>query len=275
MENFPVPQVIGNSRKLAYPVPDVGRPAGVERILAHRGGAGLRPENTLSAFRQAWGMGIRVLETDVHVTSDGVAICFHDDTLDRVTDLTGRPEDYTWAELSRTSVHGPNGTSDVVLNMTDLIEEFPEAKLVIDVKYPDGIHALARAINATGSAGRICVTHAWDSWLEGLREMTSPELQRCLGWETMTSLYSAARAGHRPDPALRVANWVHVGWDVAPFGLMSDHEFAQRLVDMAHDLGLGVRVWTINDADRMARLWNQGVDAVFTDYPDVALGVLG
>ena len=58
--------------------------------IAHRGGTEAAPENTLAAFASAVSVGYRYLETDVHVTSDGVVVAFHDDELDRVTNGVGR-----------------------------------------------------------------------------------------------------------------------------------------------------------------------------------------
>lgn len=71
------------------------------RVIAHRGDSHNYPENTLPAFRSAVEMGIDVVETDIHITKDGVLVIWHDPTLERNTDGNGRVEDHTLEELRR------------------------------------------------------------------------------------------------------------------------------------------------------------------------------
>jgi glycerophosphoryl diester phosphodiesterase len=68
-------------------------------LLAHRGNRVLCPENTLAAFRQALADGADALETDLHLTADGVFVCIHDATVDRTTDGHGPVAAMTLAEL--------------------------------------------------------------------------------------------------------------------------------------------------------------------------------
>src|ERR671915_410788 len=70
-------------------------------VYAHRGGAALRPENTIAAFDHGLSCGADGLEFDVHLSRDGVVVVHHDDTLDRTTGVTGRLADRTADELSR------------------------------------------------------------------------------------------------------------------------------------------------------------------------------
>ena len=74
--------------------------------FAHRGGASEAPENTMPAFEHAVRLGYRYLETDAHVTADGVLIAFHDDRLDRVTDRTGVIAELPWSEVQQARVDG-------------------------------------------------------------------------------------------------------------------------------------------------------------------------
>ena len=64
--------------------------------IAHRGSRLLWPENTLVAFQGAKDLGYRYMETDLHMTSDGVLVAFHDDTLERITDGSGSVSSVTW-----------------------------------------------------------------------------------------------------------------------------------------------------------------------------------
>ena len=267
-EPIAVPKVLGRNRRLSFRLPPFNRSEPTERVIGHRGSRGTHPENTMPAFAHAWESGCHVLETDAQVTADGVVVCFHDDTLERVTGLPGTVADYDFAELQeKARVRGPYESQAPILRLAELIGEFRYAQLVIDVKDGRAIDPLVKLINSTHSAGRICVTHAWDSWLEEIRDRTSPLLQRNLGWETMAELVRAVRTGTQPDPSLHVANWVHIAWRDFERDVMADSDFSQKFVEAAHQLGMGVRVWTVNDFGEAARLYNEGVDAIFTDFP--------
>src|SRR5512140_3268370 len=110
--------------------------------VAHRGGAGLAVENTLAAFARSHALGFRYLETDVRTTADGVCAVFHDATLRRLTGVRARVRDLTWRELSALPLAG----GQRVPRVEDLLEAFPDARFMIDVKDPQGIGPLARAL---------------------------------------------------------------------------------------------------------------------------------
>jgi glycerophosphoryl diester phosphodiesterase len=102
--------------------------------FAHRGGAADGVENTAAAFRRAAAAGYRYFETDVHTTADGRLVAFHDPTLDRVTDATGRISALPWSEVRRARA---GGTEPLPL-FEELLEEFPEARWNVDVKAEPG-----------------------------------------------------------------------------------------------------------------------------------------
>jgi glycerophosphoryl diester phosphodiesterase len=119
--------------------------------LAHRGGAyhpeieGL--ENTLAAFQHAVDLGYRYLETDVHVTRDGVLLAFHDTVLDRVSDRVGAIADLTFAEIREARIGG----REQVPTLVSLVEAFPDARFNIDLKAPGTALPLWQLIEQRGA----------------------------------------------------------------------------------------------------------------------------
>lgn len=263
------------SRKLAVVRPGDGPRYGAEHrplVLAHRGGVALGPENTLVTFERSLNLGIGYLETDVRVTSDGVPLAFHDATLDRVTKLNGPVERYTWAQLKGTKVRHPSGEKAPIAKLEKVLGAFPEACFTIDIKSPRSIGPTIHAINKTRSAGRVCVAGGWDTWLAAVSEATG--CAQALGWRSLTQLLSAAKMGRRPSRAIATGGFAHVAWrlghPILGASLAEHPRVCERLVGSAHDLGIKLMVWTVNDSKSMRRLLDQGVDGIFTDRPDRA-----
>src|SRR6478672_3890845 len=89
--------------------------------FAHRGGASDKPENTMAAFERAVELGYRYLETDAHLTADGVLLAFHDHVLDRVTDRTGVVAELPWSEIKEARVDG-----EPIPLLEDLLGAWPD-----------------------------------------------------------------------------------------------------------------------------------------------------
>ena len=98
--------------------------------FAHRGGASDAPENTMLAFQYAVDLGYRYLETDVHVTADGVLVAFHDDDLQRTCGMPGMISELPWSDVS----HGPGRRQGADPLLDDLLGTFPDARVNIDCK---------------------------------------------------------------------------------------------------------------------------------------------
>src|SRR3954467_3918197 len=130
---------------------------GAVLAFAHRGGAyhpeieGL--ENTLAAFKHAVSLGYDYLETDVHVTSDGVLLAFHDIVLDRVTDVVGAVVDSTYAEVQRALIGG----SERVPTRAELFAAFPDARFNIDLKAAGAVAPLVSFLDERAAWDRVCV----------------------------------------------------------------------------------------------------------------------
>lgn len=239
--------------------------------FAHRGGAeGPARENTLSAFKIAVDTGYRYLETDVHATSDGVLLAFHDRRLQRVTDTKGRISMLTAAEVSQARIG-----DEPIPTMADLLEAFPDARFNIDVKEPNAIGPLTELLRRTDAVERVCISSFSDARLTAMRAVFGPELCTSAGPREAFRFWRASRrlkAGEVPDPAALPG--VAAACLQVPPGLGRVVVVDERLLAAAHAAGLPVHVWTVNEAADMERLLDLGADGIMTDRLDTLKTVL-
>ena len=209
----------------------------------------------MPAFEAAVALGYRYVETDVHVTADGVLVAFHDAELDRVSDRTGAIEHLPWSEVSAAVVGG----SERVLRFDELLDAFPDLRVNVDPKSDASVDPLAEAIQRAGALERICVGSFSDERIERLSLRLGPRLCTSLGPRGVAKL----RAGSYGVPAGQLrADCVQV-----PPAARGRTLVDARFVQAAHDLGLAVHVWTIDEVDEMHRLLDLGVDGIMTDRP--------
>ncbi len=230
--------------------------------FAHRGGAGDAPENTMPAFAAAVALGYRYLETDVHLTADGVLLAFHDDRLDRVTDAEGVIAELPWAEVRTALVDG----REPIPLLTDVFDAWPDVRVNIDPKDDRAVPALAEVIRRTGSVDRVCCGAFSDARLARLRRLVGPGLCTSLGPRATARLRGASYGvpfRRLPGPCVQVPHRVRGR-------VLTD----ERFVATAHDRGLQVHVWTIDDPAEMVELLDLGVDGIMTDRPAVLKDVL-
>jgi glycerophosphoryl diester phosphodiesterase len=232
--------------------------------FAHRGGASEAPENTMPAFEHAVRLGYRYLETDAHVTADGVLIAFHDDRLDRVTDRTGVIAELPWSEVQRARVDG----REPIPLLEELLAAWPDVRVNIDPKQDGVAEPLAAAIIRTGSVDRVCVGAFSDRRIAVVQALVGPALCTSMGPREVTQLVAASRGlpggGRLRSPCAQVPTAQGRVALVTP-----------RFVATAHRLGVQVHVWTIDDRVEMERLLDLGVDGIMTDRPQVLKDVLG
>ena len=224
----------------------------------------MAPENSLAAFALATGLGFRYLETDVRVTRDGHLVCFHDETLDRVTWAKGPVREKSLRELGALRVNG----TEPIPTFDEALDAFPDQCFTVDIKDPGGLGPLVRTLRRKGVAERVCIAGAWDGSLAQVRREV-PQVASALGWRSLTALLICARTGVRPPSALATAPFAHV-----PVRLGRVPIFVGRLVAMSHDIGVRVVAWTVDEPVVIRRLLDLGVDAIITDHPDILREVL-
>jgi glycerophosphoryl diester phosphodiesterase len=226
--------------------------------FAHRGGAARGDENTTAAFGRAVSMGYRYLETDVHATSDGVAVVFHDGTTDRLLGRRGRIRDLAWADLASLRVAG----SAVVPRLDEVLDAWPGVRFNIDIKDDPAVDPTVEVVGRSGAAGRVLLASFSARRLVRVRAAL-PAVATSLGMREVARLWLASRVGRQlVVPPSVVAAQVPV-W----FGRVRVVD--GRFIAYAHRLGLQVHVWTIDDPDTMTHLLDLGVDGIMTDRIEV------
>jgi glycerophosphoryl diester phosphodiesterase len=227
-------------------------------VYAHRGGAALRPENTIEAFDHGLSLGADGLEFDVHLSRDGVVVIHHDTTLERTTSGRGRVADHTAAELAALAVP----------TLADVLARYPAIALIVELKV-DSAELARRVIDLLRSAAAVDRT--------ALGCFSSGALRAARAYEP-----SIRTGSSREETRLALyKSWV--GW---PLGAPAYREFqvpersgltkiiSPRFIDYAHKAKLLVKVWTVNEPDDMRRLIDWGVDALITDRPDLAVPIV-
>jgi glycerophosphoryl diester phosphodiesterase len=220
--------------------------------FAHRGGAGDFPENSWKAFEHAVRLGYAYLETDARATADGYVIAFHDRTLDRVTDATGRIAELTAAQVAAARISG----TEPIPVLADLIMAWPDVRFNVDVKDEPVIGPLVDVLRATNSWDRVCLTSFSGSRLDATRRL----LPRPVCSATSPAGIGAIRAGLPVKTLAARFTARSVRCAQIPYSMATS-----RFLARAHAAGLQVHAWTVNDPAVMGRLLDLGVDGIMTD----------
>jgi glycerophosphoryl diester phosphodiesterase len=236
------------------------------RAFAHRGWhiddlAGC--ENTMAAFSRAVAEGYRYLETDVHVTRDGVLVAFHDDRLDRVTDGRGRISALTWDQVRGSLIGG----REPIPLMAEVLAAFPGTHFNIDPKTDRAVGPLIELLQSSGAIDRVGLGSFSDRRLATLRKGLGPGVATSLGPSGVALLVVAAKTGLSPRTGAAVSAQVPVRY--GPVTVIGP-----AFIRAAHAAGLEVHVWTVDRPDEMRRLFDLGVDGIMTDRPDILRHVL-
>jgi glycerophosphoryl diester phosphodiesterase len=244
-----------------------GRPA----IAAHRGGARLWPENSVTAFRGAIGLGVDFVELDVHQTRDGEVVVVHDPTLERTTTGRGTVRDLMWAELATVAIRGT--TDERLPRLADVLALLRPTLigLLLEIKtgpggerYPGIEERVLALVQSGGLTDRTLIMAFEWTILERLRAL-SPTV-RLTG---LLSQRGAERAGGvgAVAPRLKALGANDLG--------IERTLLTPEAVRAAHDAGLSIGVWTVNEPEELGRALAAGVDYVTTDQPDLALRLRG
>jgi len=250
-------------------------------VLAHRGDSVRFPENTMVAFESAVKMGVDLIETDVHITADGEVIIWHDETLERTAGIKGAIPSLSLDKVMQAdagylfSVDGGKsfpfrGKGIRVVLLEELLKKLPNMRFNIDLKDKSSllVNRYAEILRSTGAVDRVCTASFHTSNLklfrkllpDGATSFTQREvIATLLLVKTGLIIFKRRFKGdlfQGPDRQGKIT--------VA----------SKRLATALKKRGVGVNIWTINDAPTMHRMLDLGVEGIFTDNPALLLDVV-
>jgi glycerophosphoryl diester phosphodiesterase len=236
-------------------------------IIAHRGNSSAAPENTLAAFREAVEMGADGVEFDVRLSSDGVPVVIHDETLERTTPGAGKVALHTGQELTALDAGGwfsPQFRGETLPPLSRVLELLASTPLIVHIELktipdPGLVEAVARLVENAG-VGRQAVISSFNP--NTLQELQSRGFQSRELQSKATGLASA----------LLLDKAVDIPWEAALelgcAGIHPNHRWVDgTLVERCHGEGLAVRPYTVDDPQRALQLLEWGVDGIITNVP--------
>lgn len=250
-------------------------------VIAHRGGAGIFPENTLYAFQQSWKLGVDVLETDVRETADGKLVLLHDKTVNRTTEGEGEVSQLTLEAVKKLNAgfrfSKDNGQTFPfreqkvpIPTLDEVFEALPDARFNIEIKQesPTVAKSLCNLIRERKMTEKVVIASFSQKNLDEFRAECK-EVATSASTPEITKFLALQKSG--------------LGESFSPqmSALQTSEKFGalqivtKDFIESAHKLNLQVHVWTINKPEDMQRLIELGVDGIMTDYPDKLLEVAG
>ncbi len=252
----------------------IGRPL----VIPHAGGDGLFPENTLYAYEHSMAMGGDVIDADVFLTADGVPIAFHDSTLERTTNGTGRVHDKSYAELAtldaawnfeRDGQHPLRGKGIAIPTIEAILRRFPHTLVTLDLK-DLRIEAVAPLCTLLRSLGRTTDVYV------GVDTNEQVMLFRELCPEVHTSGTDAERRAMRAAREAGDTTFVTNQLVGQPAFLADDgtKRISSDYLAYSHSKGIAVLTWVVDDPKDMTDLIKMGIDGIYTRRPDVMVKLL-
>lgn len=254
-------------------------------VLAHQGASGHAPSNTMESFRLGMEQGADIIETDVHVTKDGMVVVAHDETIDRLTNGTGYLRAMTLAELRQydfgydfTPDNGQTfpyrGKGVTIPTLDEVFRQFPGVRVNIELKQiePADVAKVWAVVKEYKAENRVLINSFNSALTQAWRDLAGESVTMGAGRQDMYEFvaYYLPHLDWMYHPSVD-AFQVPVSEKAGPIRVV----FAdKRFTDRAHKLGINVHFWTINDEQTMREVIAAGADGIITDYPDRAVKVL-
>jgi len=236
------------------------------KIWAHRGASGYAPENTLEAFAFAEKMGADGVELDVQFTKDRQLVVIHDERIDRVSDGSGYVSDYTLEELREFNFNRiyPSCEHADIPTLQEVLELLAPTMLTVNIELKTGVNlypgierATVGLVHQMGMEKRVIYSSFNHESVMRAKEL-APDSQT--GFLCCDGILDMAEyAGIHGVTALHPAQY--------------EMKYP-GLVESCRKRGIKLHVWTVNDRDSIEQTVQMGVDAVITNYPDLAYEII-
>jgi glycerophosphoryl diester phosphodiesterase len=250
------------------------------QISAHRGGAGLWPEETIFAYRQAaqrWPQAI--LEGDARQTSDGQVVLLHDAVVDRTTDGKGKAAEKTLAQLRQLDVgykftpdkgktYPHRGKGLRIATLEEALAALPDRRFQIEIKGgPELAQAVVEVVLKANAVDRVLLASADSKSVAKVREL-SPQSPLCYSIQGATQMLGRLRKGEwkQYEPTADVLTM--------PASMLKTLSITPEEVREIRAKGIFLQFFTINSANEMRRLLDAGADSLITDRPDLLAEIL-
>ncbi|MBN1472692.1 MAG: hypothetical protein JW925_13010 [Syntrophaceae bacterium] len=226
-------------------------------IIGHRGAMGYEPENTLSSFAKALELGVEGVELDVRLCKTGELVVIHDARLRRITKSSGYVKDTTLADLKKFDA----GKGQTIPTLEEVVD-FIEKRCMINIELKD--EGVAEPV---ADIIRSFIKRGWETSHFMISSFDHHELKRF--HEGMPQVpfapliaakpidyacFAQTMKAHAVNPAADFVDWV--------------------FVKDAHQRGLKIIVWTVNNPDDIKKMIDMGVDGIISDYPDRVRSIL-
>lgn len=235
-------------------------------MIAHAGGEGLGPANTLLAMHRSMMVGADMLEADLWMSADGVIVASHDRDVAKETDGHGAIDSLTWSHIqtldTRAGWAGPPIDEPIrIPSLEQILAEFPHVPFALDLKHTTPMMAtsLCAILRRTPVARPVLVTSRFPEALDDVRAHCADAVVTVAPYAEPGQAFTTPTTGQdrcAPDP---IAQGPH-----RPGG------FGFEAMRWWHERGLAVYTWTVDDPDTLRLLANAGVDGVYTRRPDIA-----